>query len=399
MLLLRAAAACASLLLACAACPTPRLVWAPHNASINASSDATNKHGLEDGIVVRRRDGTFSMIAASMYGDPIWVRMRLDVWHSQDALNWTKGRSLRASSANFDGSDPHSSSWGPFFVHDPRNDTWALSYVGYRGAPSNASGWLSNFRGTIFGAYARVAGDAGLDGDFEDAGYADSDAILLQPDDFNTAGPWPHVCQGLQGTDSMYPYQLADGTWAALVGTSHQETPDPWPIPGGGKWPVSLATAPALFGPWTRHNPGGGPPADAPCVDLNGGFSENPIVSRRADNGSAYQVVHDAIGAEAAGFGYGCSEDGLHWPRSSLVALPFGARTPFGLVPMTPAEVARHTADIVAYGVINATQIGAPGTSLQWLFYTSCPPPGGDYCIGSGQGFESFYAAIMQLSV
>jgi len=68
-------------------------------------------------------------------------------------------------------------------------------------------------------------------------------------------------------------------------------------------------------------------------------------------------------------------------------------------VPMTPAEVARHTADILRYGVINATQIGAPGTSLQWLFYTSCPPPGGDYCIGSGRGFESFYAAILQLSV
>jgi hypothetical protein len=100
-----------------------------------------------------------------------------------------------------------------------------------------------------------------------------------------------------QGTDSMYPYQLNDGTWAALVGTSHQETPDPWPQPGGGKWPVSLATAPTIAGPWTRRNPGGAP-ADAPCVDLNGGFSENPIVSRRQDNSSQFQVVIDALNAE-----------------------------------------------------------------------------------------------------
>lgn len=56
--------------------------------------------------------------------------------------------------------------------------------------------------------------------------------VLLEPDDFHVNGPWPHPCQGLQGTDSMYPYQLADGSWAALVGTSHEETPDPWPQVG-----------------------------------------------------------------------------------------------------------------------------------------------------------------------
>lgn len=392
------ALACLSACASSSACPTPRLVWAPGFASINASDDPTNKHGLEDGIVVRRADGTFSMIAAAMYGEPVWVRMRLDVWHSTDGLRWTRGRSLRASSADFTGADPHSSSWGPFVVRDPANDTWALTYVGYRGAPSNASGWLENFDGTIYGAYAKVAGDDGLDDDFGDAGYAETDHVLLQPDDFRTAGPWPHPCQGLQGTDSMYPYPLDGGGWAALVGTSHQETPNPWPQPGGGKWPVSLATAPTLFGPWTRYNPAG-PPADAPCVDLNGGFSENPIVSRRVDNASAFQVVHDAIGAEAVGFGYGCSADGIHWPPTVVVKLPFGARTPFGLLPMTQAEIALHTPDILRYGVINASQIGAPGTSLQWLFYTACPPPGGDYCIGVGSGFESFYTAIMQLSV
>jgi hypothetical protein len=386
------------------ACPSPLLAWAPGFSSVNASVAPDNKFGLEDGIVVRRADGGFSMVAAAMYGDPVWVRMRLDIYRSEDALAWRRVRSVRVSDANFDGSSLHSSSWGPFFVHDAANDTWALSYVGYRGQPANASGWLSNYEGTIFARYANESGDAGLDGDFRDAGaFAASgdggDVVLLAPDDFSVPGPWPHPCQGLQGTDSMYPYQLDDGSWAALVGTSHQETPDPWPQPGGGKWPVSLATAPALAGSWTRRNPAaGGAPADAPCVDLHSGYSENPIVSRRADNASAFQVVHDVINAEARGFGYGCSDDGLNWPQTTVVPLPFGCRTPFGLVPMTAAEVAARTADILAYGVLNATQIGQPNSSLSWLFYTSCPPPGGDYCIGNANGgFEEFYAAIVWL--
>ena len=377
-------------------CAPPVLAWAPKYSQINASVDLTNKYGLEDGIVVRRADGGLTMIAAAMYGDPIWVRMRLDVYYSTDGLSWTRRRSLRVSDVNFNGSSPHSSSWGPFFVHNPVNDSWVLSYVGYRGAPSNSSGWLSNYEGTIFARAATAAGDAGLDSDFDDASYAATDAVLLAPDDFRVAGPWPHPCQGLQGTDSMYPYELADGSWAAFVGTSHEETPNPWPQPGGGKWPVSLATAPSLLGPWTRRNPSsGGIPADAPCVDLNGAFSENPIVSRRPDNASVFQVIHDVINAEASGFGYGCSLDGLNWPPTAVLPLPFGCRTPFGLVPMSPAEVASRTPDILAYGRINATQLNLPGSSLSWLFFTSCPPPGGDGCIGSGKGFEEFWAMIM----
>lgn len=35
--------------------------------------------------------------------------------------------------------------------------------IGYRGAPSNASGWLENFQGTIFARYANVAGDGETD--------------------------------------------------------------------------------------------------------------------------------------------------------------------------------------------------------------------------------------------
>ncbi len=117
--------------------------------------------------MVRRQDGALQMIAAEMYDDPFWVAMRLGVYRSADGLQWSRQHALRQSSAdNRDGSDLHAAHWGPFFLHDPKNDSWQLSYVAYRSAPNNASGWLGNFQGTIFSRAATVPGDAGLDSTF-----------------------------------------------------------------------------------------------------------------------------------------------------------------------------------------------------------------------------------------
>ncbi len=129
------------------ACPRVTVAYIPTSSQINASLDLSNKYGLEDGIVVRRADGGFQMVVAEMYDDIKWVSMRLGIWTSPDAMTWKKVRTVRTSSGNFDGTDPHSSSWGPFVVRDPATDIWNLLYVGYRGAPSNTSGWLENFQG------------------------------------------------------------------------------------------------------------------------------------------------------------------------------------------------------------------------------------------------------------
>ena len=135
-----------------------------------------------------------------------------------------------------------------------------------------------------------------------------------------------------------------------------------------------------------RYNPTpGGAPADAPCVDLNGGYSENPIVSRRPDDSSKFQVVMDNLADEGAGFAYGCSDDGLHWEATSLVKVPTGTRTPFGLLPLTPSEVEQWTEAILAYGVIS--NVSATNTSLQWAFYTVNQGP-----------WEVFFASIVQLA-
>ncbi len=161
---------------------------------------------------------------------------------------------------------------------------------------------------------------------------------MLAPDDFSINGPWPYQCQGLQGTDSFAPYQLVDGTWVALVGTSHEETPNPW-AGKTGRWVVSVATAPKLDGPWTRYNPNNrSDPANAPCSKIANAI-ENPIISNRPDKANAFQAVYD--GGANPGFGYSCSEDGLQWQEGVGISFPEASsiRTPFGLVAMTEREI------------------------------------------------------------
>ena len=121
-------------------CPAVKMVWQSTWTQINQSSFPGNTGGLEDGIVVRRQDGRLTMVAAEMYDNPHWVAMRIGVYASDDGMQWTKERTLRQSTGKFDGG-PHSSTWGPFLLHDPANDTWMLRYVAYRSSPSNSSGW------------------------------------------------------------------------------------------------------------------------------------------------------------------------------------------------------------------------------------------------------------------
>ena len=111
---------------------------------------------------------------------------------------------------------------------------------------------------------------------------------------------------------------------------------------------MSLATAPTMSGPWTRYNPDDrSHPADAPCVDINGGRTENPIVSRRPDDPKQFHMLYDDLSGESRGFGYACSSTGLTWDKGVNVPIPGGVRTPFGLLPLTDSERAAHKADIL----------------------------------------------------
>ncbi|KAL1529264.1 hypothetical protein AB1Y20_000218 [Prymnesium parvum] len=346
------------------ACAPMRVVYAPGTDLIGPSMQPDNQYGLEDGVVIRASLG-FRMITAEMYGEPRWVRMRLGVWRSRDGEAWSRERTLRRSSARTDGGDAFAATWGPLFLWDAASARWALSYVSYRSGGHNFSGWTTNWDGRVRFRYAGVPHDAGLDSDFGDSGkWQEEDQTLLEPDTLGE--PWP-PCQGLQGTDSMYPYQLANGSWAAIVGTSHQESSWKPRRQGEGKWPVSLATAPKLAGPWTRYNPDG-PPRDTPCLNLSNGHTENPIVSRLPHKG--FMAIYDDLAHEFEGFGYSCSPDGVNWCRGAVLSVPGGCRTPFGLIELSAEELLRFASRVDQFGITTMDAIRAANSSLHWLFYT-----------------------------
>ena len=84
------------------------------------------------------------------------------------------------------------------------------------------------------------------------------------------------------------------------------------------------------------------------------------IVSPLAGGGGGFSAglaVYDDLRHESAGFSRACSGDGVVWGGSSLVPEPGGARTPFGVLPVTAAEVAEHTARIAAYGATTVPEV------------------------------------------
>lgn len=102
----------------------------------------------------------------------------------------------------------------------------------------------------------------------------------------------------------------------------------------------------------------------------------------------AFHAVLDYLGEEGAGFGYACSTDGIDWSSAALVHTPTGCRTPFGLIPLSPAEVTRMRPEILAWGAVNASQLDSPNSQLSWTFYTYNAP----------SGYEVFQAAITYLA-
>lgn len=267
-----------------------------------------NKYGFEGGRVVKIKD-TYHLFTSEMVGDPHWVKMRLAHWVSQDRMHWRRIGTLLESSGDFTGKDPRASLWSPMPIYDRKNERWNLFYVAYRAAPDTAREWRTNFDGQIWRAISKKPGSGGIGGPYQDVG------IILEPG--KNSDPW----EGLQGTDSFFPYRVGD-TWWAFYGSAHTET---LPI---SLWQVGLASAPALEGPWTRateHNP----------QKIEPIFIENPIVSRLA--GGVYVAVYDT--KEPESIGYTFSGDGIHWSVGQHLVVQKGAgvwsndvRTPLGLI-------------------------------------------------------------------
>ena len=266
------------------------------------------KYGFEGGRVVKL-GSTYHLFTSEMAGDPIWVKMQFGYWRSGDGLRWKRIGTLFASSGEFAGNDPRASLWSPVPVFDETESRWNLFYVAYRAAPSTGGRFMLNHAGEIWRAVSGIAGIGGIGGPYQNVG------VVLKP------GPDSDAWEGLQGTDSFFPYRVGR-EWRALYGSAKTEV---MPI---AYWWVGLASAPAIGGPWRRVsalNP----------MRIESAFIENPVVEALPDGG--YLCVYDSDVPDA--IGYALSADGTHWnsghalqvqPRQRSWARD--VRTPLGLV-------------------------------------------------------------------
>jgi len=276
--------------------------------TINSAGAAGNKYGFEGGRVLKLQ-GVYHLFTSEMVGDPHWVKMRLAHWTSRDSLHWERVATLFESSGDFTGRDPRAALWAPMPIYDEAEGRWNLFYVAYQCAPDTPQKWLTNHEGRIWRAVSKVKGRGGIDGPYEDVG------IILQRG--KDSDPW----EGLQGTDSFFPYRVGD-KWYAFYGTAHTEV---HPIPS---WQVGLACAPKLAGPWKRCTP-------MNPLPIEKRFIENPVVTRLTDG--TYIAVYDTDAERAVGYTF--SADGIHWTPGKELIVQRGKgiwasdiRTPLGLI-------------------------------------------------------------------
>ncbi len=276
--------------------------------SVHSPGAEGNKYGFEGGRVLKL-NGTYYLFTSEMVGEPHWVKMKLALWTSRDRLHWKRESTLFESSGDFTGKDPRAALWSPMPIYDQEEGRWNLFYVAYHSAPDTPKEWLTNHEGHIWRALSKVQGPNGLAGPYQDVG------IVLQ------RGKESDHWEGLQGTDSFFPYQVGD-KWYAFYGTAHTERQ---PI---SLWQVGLAWTGRLAGPWKR------------CTELNPltiekTFIENPIVSRLTDG--SYVAVYDSPVEHAVGYTF--SKDGIRWTPGQALVVQEGRgiwaneiRTPLGLI-------------------------------------------------------------------
>jgi len=255
------------------------------------------KYGLEGGTVIQRPDG-FHLFTSEMVGDPHWVKMKLGHWLSQNGTDWERIGTLFESSGDFTGNDPKAATWSPMPFFDEKEDQWNLYYVGYKSRPDSGDMWFGNYEGRIFRAISKIKGIDGIGGPYENAG------MVLEPG--KDSDSW----EGLQGTDSFFPYQAANGKYYAFYGSALTQFK---PIT---RWQIGLATAEKPDGQWER------------CSELNPfnnglSFIENPVVTK-IKNGLYIMVAdagYDSTGLSRSAFGYCWSKDGINWSKERLCYL------------------------------------------------------------------------------
>lgn len=271
------------------------------------------EYGFEGGTAIKF-DGIYHLFTTEMLGARMGVKTRLAHWRSDDRIHWKRVSTVYESSGDFTGRDPRASLWAPMPVYNAQEGRWNLFYVAYRCGPSSKTEWRDNYDGTIWRAVSIQQGPGGIGGPYQDAG------IILRPDAQSQA--W----EGLQGTDSFFPYQV-DHLWLGFYGSANTEH---LPIE---HWRVGLAQAPALRGPWQRM-------AGVNPVNLEKRFAENPVVTQLPNGYYAAVYDTDVDHPTAIGYTWSPPHDGVLWtPGEEIVVQPRGrnfwaqtVRTPLGLI-------------------------------------------------------------------
>src|SRR5829696_8875903 len=96
------------------------------------------RYGFEGGRVVKI-GRTYHLFTSELAGNPVWVRMKLGHWRSDDRLKWTRVSTIFESSGRFDGKDPRAALWSPLPVYDDAGGRWNMFYVAYESLPNTAT--------------------------------------------------------------------------------------------------------------------------------------------------------------------------------------------------------------------------------------------------------------------
>lgn len=209
--------------------------------------------------------------------------MRISYWKSTDAINWKRNGVVVESIPVRSAMNLRSEVWATGVEFNDDENAWNLFYVAYRaGNSEKGEKQGSDYEGKVWRAKSIVSGMDGIAGPYTDIG------IILQPDE--NSQPW----EGQQAVATFNPFKVKDEWYAFYDG--HNYIPQ-------GPWPVGLATAPKLSGPWVRL------PESINPVLIADVFIENPQVTQLKDG--RYLTVFDSFGNQE--IGYSISKNGLEW--------------------------------------------------------------------------------------
>ena len=249
-----------------------------------------NKYGFEGGRIVEIGD-TLHWVTAEMSGDPKLVKMSIAHWKCRRGTDeWKRVSTLYESSGEFAGKDTRAALWGPMPIFDAENNEWNLFYVSYRAKENTDSAWYLNHDGKIWRSVSSFKGINGIGGPYV------NDTVIM------SWGKASDSWEGLQGTDSFFPYKVKN-KWLAFYGSAQtQYVPCKF-------WGVGLAAASSLKGPWKRKstlNP----------VNFKSKFAENPVVCTYKKNKLIALLDGGHINQN---FGYSVSINDTTWQPASFI--------------------------------------------------------------------------------